>query len=432
VIFIFFTTNLSLVFGCWQLYSYTQYGGDGWLYGLGLISLSMVACRIFFSGNAQAAVSNAAGCIEAACECIHQDWSLLWEPMIALIIRMTLLLSLLVTLVLLVTCGAPRRIDSDSVRREFYFSPELEIYLYFVVFMLIWLMEMCTSTSQYVLAWATERWYFTPYVNDQKLEWSRNAVCRGYVHLVRKHLGTVALGSLLIVIIRIPRVILKVVRAAAESAFATGNPLCVCIAMTWYPCVRLSEKCDHVSKNAYLGVALTSESFARGAVSAYHTLHSTDEAQSVAWLNGMQGFFQIGGLLAMTAASGAGTLLATQVFNFFGPDIKVRNVVILLATATGFPIGIGYMTLFDTIGDTILYCWAVQQRRWNYHVNHSRVQAEDDGSFSAMVTSYFKPLTGDCDDSFTKVNYAPPALRELVLGRHRKIATLPCLPSSDL
>lgn len=429
VVFIMSTTALSLVLGGFELWVASQIGGEAWLYGLGLVSVSVIAFRLFFSGDAQDAVSNAAGCIEAACECINADFSLLWEPMIALAIRTSVLLSLLVTLLLLVTCGSPRQLPGGGVRKEFEFSTWLRVYIGFVCFMLLWLMEMCTSSSQYVLAWVTERWYFTPYVNDQKLEWKRNAVCRGYVHMVRRHLGTVALGSLLILLIRIPRVFLKIISIFTSMARSTRLPLCVCIASSCcWPCSWLSDKLDHVSKNAYLGVALQSESFIRAGISAYHTLHNTESAKKVAMLNGMQGFFQVGGLMAITAASGMGTLVATEVFNFFGPDIKIRNAVIAIATATGFPIGLGYMTLFDTVGDTILYCWAVQQRRFEYHARHSQLRGRDleDASFTGYITSYFI-APDDGDECFKKVNYAPAALRELVLGRKRKMAILPCL-----
>ena len=74
-------------------------------------------------------------------------------------------------------------------------------------------------------------------------------------------------------------------------------------------------------RNEYLGVALTSENFCQAAVSADYMLNRKDEVRTVVWLNGMQGMFQVSGLIINTVVSGVGTLAASPVFNFCGPDI---------------------------------------------------------------------------------------------------------------
>lgn len=400
MVFILSATSLTLVSGSMTIYFY--YGHRQCWIGFVLILFGVVACKTLLAPTAQANINKAAGCIEAACECINQELSLLIEPFLAIIVRLTLLIFLLAVGLMLVTCGEPTAFKDGSNRGRFEFTWEITIYIGYTIFMAFWLMEISTSLSQYVLAWVTERWYFTPYVGDKKLDWKRRAIFKGYGNALRYHMGTLSKGSLLIMFLRYPRIVFKLVCG--------------------WQCIA------HIGKNAYLGTALTSEPFHRAARSAHYMMNSNEDFGAVRWLNGLQGIFQFGGLGVICAASGAFTYVACYVSEWLGPDVKVREIIICMAMLASLPIGLGYMTLFDTVGDTILYCWAVQQSRYNYHFSHQQQQVSP---VDSSLSTAYQVLFGDGaeEGNTTKVNYAPIALRELVLGRHRKLINVPCLPN---
>mmetsp|Transcript_90829 Transcript_90829/g.261726 ORF Transcript_90829/g.261726 Transcript_90829/m.261726 type:complete len:692 (-) Transcript_90829:103-2178(-) len=415
-IFINFVTYLFLVVGCYHLLLYWKSDGGSrhLITGCVLIAVSLSAFSFVFSETAQSSINRAAGCIEAACECITEEVSLLFEPLVAMLLRMAILVAFLVIFVLLVTCGAPRIVEGRK-RHGWGYSAQEQFYIAYMVVMFFWLMEFTTSLSQYVLAWATQRWYFTPYVDDTKIDRPHKAVCKGYFNALRWHLGTLAYGSLLIGVLRIPRIVLKGIKVVVNLAAGrkNGSQVCGC----------LGQGLEHINKNAYIGVALTTESFRQAAVSADLMLNDNKDVRSIAWLNGMQGIFQLGGLILITAAAGFGTFVWVSLSNVSGPDIAVRDALIWIGIIVAFPIGLSYMTLFDTVGDTILYCWAVQERRYNYHKEHLRKRGGNRirGMLSTVMSSFSADERGE---ELSKVKYAPPALRELLLGRQPRLANV--------
>jgi len=411
LVFVLAATNLSVICGLLAFYSaYSGTDARGWVVGAGLLLFGCIAIHVLSKSDTQAAIGKAAGCIEAACECINQEFSLLMEPIVSLTIRVTILLYLFAILLLTVTCGGMERLHKYDVRKHIAFSAEESASLGFILFVIFWFMEMSTSMSQYVLAWVSERWYFTPYVNDQKLDWERHAVFKGYFNAIRYHMGSIAFGSFLILTLRPLRIMLHIFDALQAK-------LCPGHQQQHFRLLR------HISKDAYMMLAMCSDTFLRSAKSAEYMRNSSEDFKSITMLNGLQGMFQFGGLLAISLSSGLGTLLFFQLFPIFGPDTKVRDNVIWIAMACSVPIGIGYMTLFDTVGDTILYCWAVQQSRHHYRLSHQRPKSVTGWHGATFLPGFLGDYQGE---TFEKVNYAPEALRELVLCRTRRGITFPC------
>merc|ERR550525_366494 len=98
--------------------------------------------------------------------------------------------------------------------------------------------------------------------------------------------------------------------------------------------------------------------------------------------------------------------------------IEDPKVVSFISGILSGLIGFSFMLVFDTVGDTILYCFATEQRRHS-QVDFSRKwgltgAAHSGGLFSYLFGSSSSTNSEDSDNEGEKVNYAPPRLRELI------------------
>lgn len=425
--FVFFFPQFLVVVGSWVLLLYTQ----GW-YGNGkdssfpwwspvIIAVGLLILFHLLTEGLKETLRNVIGCIEAAVECITQETSLFFEPVVALILRIGIIVLMSAIIVFLLACGETRK--GESGPKTHYRQMEW-IYLGYLLAMLVYLMEFCTSLSQYVLAWVTQRWYFTPYdANDRKPAWKKyRGIFKGYAHTFNKHVGTIALGSLLILVCRPFRIGSRGCRWLARQG--PCRPL-----KGFWECVY--DRFEPIHRNAYLGVALTSENFLLASRSAEHML-SSSRFHNVKLLRSIQWIFQFSGLVFITAASLAAVkLFSARDNNFFKPRVpglhisRQVDMADLIAVLVSFPIGLSYMTVFDTVGDVVLYCWVVHTRRWDYQVESRRksTQHKIPGALGTLLPWAFGQ---DVQEEMGMIRYAPPSLQDLVTGNRRKPN---CLPS---
>jgi len=169
-------------------------------------------------------------------------------------------------------------VEKAKVYRTFTYTSEEQAYLAFYVMMMVWLNDFCNAVSQYVIANAAAKWYFTEHVGGAKLLPSC-LLCRGYVSGFLYHFGSLALGSFLIAITRPLRLLLLVLLFAGEvtdkamCGFVSSQ--CACL----QPCFESTFM--HISKNAFIEMAMSSKGFIRSGKDAAQLLSTEDKSQSV-------------------------------------------------------------------------------------------------------------------------------------------------------
>merc|ERR1711870_221276 len=122
----------------------------------------------------------------------------------------------------------------------------------------VWLNEFITCLSQFTLSWATERWYFTPSVNVKR-KVVFGAIFRAYRDVLRYHLGTLALGAMILAVARPLRIVLGgASQVLSRFGPALGDSFMHACA---YLTVAYQDYIEFWDKSAFMDVALTSESF---------------------------------------------------------------------------------------------------------------------------------------------------------------------------
>jgi len=317
----------------------------------------------------------AIGCVEAATLCMKDMLSLVLEPAIAMVLKATTFVVLAFGFLLLASVGKVETMSlaqyaskyegaakvPHGVFRSFEYKEDQYWLMFFYLFTSVWIVQTITALTHFVLSYSVQVWYFTPY-NDEKKDSPSCPLPRAYYIGIFYHTGTLAMGAFLVTVLAIPRFILGVfVRDHSENGIcACCGRCCLCLLACFQRWV------EFVSKSAYMDVAINSSTFCTAARNALHVL--TAEMPAVAILNGATWFFSVTGCALI---SGAGAVLVffmvTKVAYFSDEDsdhhIQDPIMASVLAAIVCLIIAFGFMAVFDTVSDTILYCYAVEERR---------------------------------------------------------------------
>merc|ERR1712054_103023 len=58
--------------------------------------------------------------------------------------------------------------EFSGVFRSFYYEEQEWYYIFYYLFCIFWTMELFTALGQYVVSYAVQSWYFTPYERGEK------------------------------------------------------------------------------------------------------------------------------------------------------------------------------------------------------------------------------------------------------------------------
>lgn len=338
-------------------------------FGFGFTVFTFCSCH---------AIEVAIGCVQASCECLFAMPTLLLQPALALAVHMVVFVVMAYGFVLLMSCGEVTQTDleayvaiSDSynvqgIMRTFKFTTDQIEMMFYYIFVFFWFCELVTASSQFVLSYAVQLWYFVPYYEGESKDTPSFALGRGYCIAFTYHLGTLMFGSLIIAIFRLVRAILAyMARQAGEDA----NPVVKGTLACCQCCLACFQQCiEFLNKNAYMDVAINSTDFCHAAKNALQIIAGM--MPELAILNGATNIVFIAGLGAITTAGCFVTWELVTRAEWFAdalqhPDTYVSDPMTCTIAAgfISFIIALAFMTVFDSVSDTIIYCFETEKIR---------------------------------------------------------------------
>lgn len=128
----------------------------------------------------------------------------------------------------------------------------------FLVFGWFWSIALIEAMGQLVSSHAVTRWYFAA----ERSDINSISVLGSIQHMTRYHLGTAAIGSLIIALFRVVRISFEFLKARLKSKRAVQNcllkvPLCIASCMLWF----LERVLKFLNKHAYIQCAMFGTSF---------------------------------------------------------------------------------------------------------------------------------------------------------------------------
>jgi len=314
-------------------------------------------------------VDTALGCLVAAADCITHECSLLVEPIIDVALRLTLFTFLLFGLVWLVSSGDVQTDNSATiggvkvtgVKRSFSYTED-EIYMMIIyIFGAFWILEFAHALGQFVISYMVVLWYYQPIESGHK----RSPWCplpRAYLAALVFHAGSLAMGSFLIAVLRIPQILLGYF---AKRAKAKGeNPVLACCLVCCKCCIDCFTRCmEYINQNAYIDIAINSNDFCTAARRSFSFIASS--GAEIVLLSGATIVFTAIGVLSVTFSCALlGYWMVTNIPDYSlesSPgEIPNPTAVAVMAGLIGLIVSSAFMVVLDQTADTLLYTFT-----WN-------------------------------------------------------------------
>uniref|UniRef100_A0A8C9T7I0 Choline transporter-like protein n=1 Tax=Scleropages formosus TaxID=113540 RepID=A0A8C9T7I0_SCLFO len=252
-------------------------------------------------------------------------------------------------LLFLGTAGNPVQ-NNQTKLVEFRMSGPLQYMTWYHAVGLIWISEFILACQQMTVAGAVVTYYFTRDKSNLPLTPILTSVFR----LVRYHLGTVAKGSFIITLVKIPRLILMYIHnqlKGKENAFARCMlKACIC-------CLWCLEKClNYLNQNAYTATAINSTNFCTSARDAFVIL--VENALRVAAINTVGDFVLfLGKILIVSCTAFVGVLSLN-----YQRDYTVWVVPLLIVCLFAFLVAHCFLSIFEIVVDVLFLCFAIDTK----------------------------------------------------------------------
>ncbi|CAL8103002.1 unnamed protein product [Orchesella dallaii] len=236
--------------------------------------------------------------------------------------------------------------DLSTLTLVEYSEPTWVKYLWWIYIVgLIWCSEFILACQQMVIASSVAAWYFSRNRAQMKCV-IMEAICR----LVKYHLGSVALGALLITLVKVPRLILKfadrVLRKWDQVKWAKwASRCCQCCLSCFENWMR------DIHHNAYTVIAIQGVGFCPASKLAFSAL--VQNALQLAVIN------SIGDCVLFLAKCIAALLTGLLAVVYFQSDesLYFYAVPVLLTTIFAYFVAHCVISVFEMAVDTLFLCF---------------------------------------------------------------------------
>uniref|UniRef100_A0A669BNF8 Choline transporter-like protein n=1 Tax=Oreochromis niloticus TaxID=8128 RepID=A0A669BNF8_ORENI len=246
-------------------------------------------------------------------------------------------------LLFLGTTGTPVKNNSTGVVGYEMPGP-LQFLVWYHVVGLIWISEFILAFQQMTIAGAVVTYYFT----RNKSQIPATPIISSMARTIRYHLGTLAKGSFIITLVKIPRLILTYIHSQLKGKVSFKT--CVC-------CLWCLEKClAYLNQNAYTATAINSTSFCTSAREAFLIL--VENALRVAAINTVGDFVLfLGKILIVSCTAFAGVLALN-----YQRDYTVWVLPLLIVCVFAFLVAHCFLSVFENVVDVLFLCFAVDTK----------------------------------------------------------------------
>ncbi|XP_013215958.2 choline transporter-like protein 1 isoform X3 [Ictidomys tridecemlineatus] len=254
----------------------------------------------------------------------------------------------IMTLLFLGTTGSAVQNEQGFV--EFRISGPLQYMWWYHVVGLIWISEFILACQQMTVAGAVVTYYFT----RDKRNLPFTPILASVNRLIRYHLGTVAKGSFIITLVKIPRMILMYIHSQLKGK---ENACARCILKSCICCLWCLEKClNYLNQNAYTATAINSTNFCTSAKDAFVIL--VENALRVAAINTVGDFMLFLGKVLIVCSTGlAGIMLLN-----YQQDYTVWVLPLIIVCLFAFLVAHCFLSIYEMVVDVLFLCFAIDTK----------------------------------------------------------------------
>ncbi|KAM9137851.1 choline transporter-like protein 1 isoform 3-T3 [Pangshura tecta] len=254
----------------------------------------------------------------------------------------------IMVLLFLGTTGSPVLNEQGFV--EFRVLGPLRYMWWYHVVGLIWISEFILACQQMTVAGAVVTYYFT----REKRNLPFTPILASVNRLVCYHLGTVAKGSFIITLVKIPRMILMYIHSQLKGK---ENACARCMLKACICCLWCLEKClTYLNQNAYTATAINSTNFCTSAKDAFVIL--VENALRVAAINTVGDFMLFLGKVLIVCSTGlAGVMLLN-----YQRDYTVWVLPLIIVCLFAFLVAHCFLSIYEMVVDVLFLCFAIDTK----------------------------------------------------------------------
>lgn len=234
-------------------------------------------------------------------------------------------------------------LDSDNAKRNL---------LFYDLFGFLWTMGFINAIGFTLIAFCGVFWYFSDVDSDKK-EIPPGSICKATVWCLFYHLGTLALGSLLVAIVQFSRFLLKYFAKQCEAIGKSDVLKCIiCMADCFLACFERIIKI--ISKNAYIMMCITSDNFFFSARDAFNII--LDNVVTLSILSFIVEFVMLLGKALVII----GVLLLAYLMMddpTLAPNVETRILPMIVLGFIVYFICCVFFNVYNTTVDTIFICY---------------------------------------------------------------------------
>ncbi|XP_037042642.1 choline transporter-like protein 1 [Bradysia coprophila] len=267
---------------------------------------------------------------------------LLLEPILTFIALVTVV-GLWLYLAIWIESSGELKIENNT-SAKYVKNATMKVTRWYNVLAMFWMTQFVIGCQHIVIAGAVASWFFTR--NKSELN---SPIATSLLNLVKYHLGTVALGSLLIAIVQLVRAILKWVEYLTADAQnrVTQTLYCCCQC-----CLSVFENfLQYLTRNAYVETALFGYSFCTAGNKAFKILSSN--ALRVFAINSVGDFVLLLGkafVVAITVLIGIGVIQSMD-------GVHHSWVILVLVGLFAYLVSHCFISVYEMTIDTIFICF---------------------------------------------------------------------------
>nr|XP_060629943.1 choline transporter-like protein 3 [Anolis sagrei ordinatus] len=315
------------------------------LLGLSIVSTIITVILLFLMFILRKRIHVAIQLFQVVNKIIGSAPSLLFQPFWTFIILILFWVYWVTVLLSLGTAGNAEVISGGQVEYRIRFGIRYMWWYHLVG--LIWTSEFILACQQMTVAGTVVTFFFSR--NKSKLP--RHPLLSSISILFCYHLGTIVKGSLLITIVRIPRIILLSIYNILKEK---ENACARCMFKCCFCCFWCLERgLRYLNQNAYTATAINGTNFCTSAKDAFLIL-SKNPADTTA-INCFSDFIIFLGKVLVVCFTVFGGLMA---FNYHR-ELHVWVVPLLLLTFLAYLVAHSFLSVFQTIVDVLFLCFAV-------------------------------------------------------------------------
>ena len=214
-----------------------------------------------------------ASVMEAAGEFVASNPRIGILPILTYISFAPIIVWWLFTTVFLYSIGTPVFEENEFVAkidRPAY----LDYVLWYILFGLFWFCALCIAIQKFITNATTCMWFFSGQGSDNSDDATGQVSIMLAVNwAIFKHIGSLAMGSFLIAVVTMIKVVFEYMAAQQEKVAGKDNVAFKCIAC----CIRCAIWCldayvKFINENAYIQIALHNSTFCKGAWESFYLI----------------------------------------------------------------------------------------------------------------------------------------------------------------